>query len=309
MHARQRAPEHDADRPDVATGDRRRRRPTARATCTAACRPASRSPRERHVLSRPSLVSLRAIDAARRASSLAVPRDRSCARRRSRGPSPAPRSVTKMFARLEVAVDDAVLVRALERPRDRNHQLGELARRRLARRAPRESVLPSRYSSTMYGRPSCSPTSKIVTMFSCVQRAVARASTRKRCTKSGSSWSRNLIATLRPSFVSRREEHLAHAAARDLADQLEPADARARRQLERAAPFGVRLGRMHRERRARRQDLGRVRDVAAPRHRHGSGGVFALFRSAHSSTMLTRRDGARDVGGCLPRRCGTMVIA
>ena len=62
-------------------------------------------------------------------------------------------------ARLEIAVNDAVLVRALERAHDRHHQLDELPQRRLGSRAPRESVLPSRYSSTMYGRPSCSPTS------------------------------------------------------------------------------------------------------------------------------------------------------
>ncbi len=113
-----------------------------------------------------------------------------------------PRSVTKMFEGLR---SRCTMPCSCARSSARATGIMSSTNARTVIRCSRscDSVLPSRYSSTMNGRPWCSPTSKMVTMFSCVQRAVARASITKRLTKFGSSWSKNLIATLRPSFVSR----------------------------------------------------------------------------------------------------------
>ena len=55
----------------------------------------------------------------------------------------------------------------------------------------------------MKGAPWNSPTSWMTTMFSWLQRAVVRASSRKRWLISGAVECRNLIATRRPSRVSR----------------------------------------------------------------------------------------------------------
>ncbi len=55
----------------------------------------------------------------------------------------------------------------------------------------------------MCGRPSCSPTSWMTTMFSCMQRAVVRASRRKRAPSSGPWVLSRLTATSRPRRRSR----------------------------------------------------------------------------------------------------------
>ncbi len=64
------------------------------------------------------------------------------------------------------------------------------------------SVSPSMYSIAMNGRPSCSPTSKIVTTFGCRSRATARASRANRSRSSSSSSLSSLIATSRSSMGS-----------------------------------------------------------------------------------------------------------
>ena len=64
-------------------------------------------------------------------------------------------------------------------------------------------VCPSMYSSTMYGCPSCSPTSWITTMFSWWQRAVVRASARNRSPSPGQRATSSLTATSRPRRRSR----------------------------------------------------------------------------------------------------------
>ena len=147
----ERAPEHDADRPEVRLRDRPRRRPTARATCTAACRRSSRPPRTSTYV---SLVDV-GVAASRVAASvehldrrwskhlrdaeiehlhLAAIGDEDVRGLRSRWTMPC--SCARSSARTTG-----------------DHQLGELPQRSAGSRAPRDSVLPSRYSSTMNGRP------------------------------------------------------------------------------------------------------------------------------------------------------------
>ena len=71
------------------------------------------------------------------------------------------------------------------------------------RRTISASVRPGTYSMAMNGSPSCSPTSKIVTMFRWFRRPVARASRRKRC-RNSTLWTRaTLIATVLSMAGSR----------------------------------------------------------------------------------------------------------
>ncbi len=65
------------------------------------------------------------------------------------------------------------------------------------------SVCPVRNSNTMKGMPCQASTSKMMTMFSCWQAAVVRASRMKRLVRSGECVRRNLMATRRPRRVSR----------------------------------------------------------------------------------------------------------
>ena len=115
--------------------------------------------------------------------------------------------VEEQVRRLDVPMDDAVGVggvqrfRGLRKPGERELRVDAPPRARTA------SVPPGKYSMTVNGRPSCSPTSKIVTTCGSPESlAAVSASRRKRSRNSCSSASRSartLTATVLPSRRSR----------------------------------------------------------------------------------------------------------
>ena len=111
------------------------------------------------------------------ASSLAMPKSSSLTNGRPRV------GVTTDVLGLEIAVDDALGVRGVERVADLRRGSTASRRREQVARAPgaRASVMPSRSSITKYCRPSASwPNEKMSMMFGWRIRLTARASSMKR---------------------------------------------------------------------------------------------------------------------------------
>ena len=128
-------------------------------------------------------------------------------------------AVADQVPRLDVAVDDAGLVRRVER-RGRVLEPAEHLRRR-ARAGGRSSRLPpERYSITISGRPLCSSTSKIVTMLGLPERrAAASASRLKRCLSAvvlRVALGQHLDGDVTTELLVGGPEDLAHAAAPDV---------------------------------------------------------------------------------------------
>ena len=108
--------------------------------------------------------------------------------------------------RLDVAVDDAALVRLVERIGDLHAEGGDLPRLEAPRRSSDESVSPSTYSITRKSMSSWLPTSKSVQMLGWLSAETARASLANRARRAGSldrCAGRTLMATTRSRRVSR----------------------------------------------------------------------------------------------------------
>ena len=129
--------------------------------------------------------------------------------------------VEQQVRRLDVAVDDPARVRGVERGRGlaratSSARPGGCAPSRASRSA---SEPPARYSMTMYGRPSCSPTSKIVTVFGAFESRAAASASRVKRPRTASSSAKcsasTFTATVRAELRVLGAVDLAHAAAGD----------------------------------------------------------------------------------------------
>ena len=99
-----------------------------------------------------------------------------------------PSLVEEQVPRLDVAMDDAVSVRGVERvapPARASERLARLDGVPVLSRSSSEP--PSRYSMTMNGRSRHSPTSKIVTVFGSAERRAAASASRVKRARTDSS--------------------------------------------------------------------------------------------------------------------------
>ena len=131
-----------------------------------------------------------------------------------------PAAVEDQVARLDVAMDDAGLVRRVERGGRVVEPVEHLRRRARACVARSSRLPPERYSMTISGRPLCSSTSKIVTMLGLPERrAAASASRLNRCRSAvvlRVALCQHLDRDVAAELLVGGAEDLAHAAAPDV---------------------------------------------------------------------------------------------